>query len=75
MYQNQPASKENSHITGNTGVPNDSEVNDPSEDAVIEKQILPKKGSMKASSNGTYGTNQEESQHTTRNDENTAGPD
>ena len=60
MCQNQTTSKDNSNIT-NTGIPNESEVNEPSEDAIVEKQILPKNGNNKSTQNSTYGTNKTES--------------
>jgi len=58
--ENQTTSKDNSNIT-NTGIPNESEVNEPSEDVIVEKQILPKNGKDKSSQNGTYGKNRSES--------------
>ena len=60
MNQNQTTSKDNSNIT-NTGIPNESEVNEPSEDVIVEKQILQKNGKTKSTQNGTYGTNRNES--------------
>ena len=60
MYQNQTTSKDNSNIT-NTGIPNESEVNEPSEDVIVEKQILQKNEKTKSTLNGTYGTNRSES--------------
>merc|ERR1719232_2240562 len=48
--ENQTTSKDNSNIT-NTGIPNESEVNEPSEDAIVEKQILPKNGNNKSTQN------------------------
>jgi len=59
--ENQTTSKENSNVTANTGVANDSEVKEPSEDAIVEKQILQKNRANKSTPNGTYGTNRTES--------------
>ena len=62
MYQSQTTSKDNSNITTNTGVPNNSVVNNEnSEGAIVEKQILQKKGANKPTQNGSYGTNRSES--------------